>query len=184
MAMDQPYPADSDHSDSDRRFLYRLAGLIVATGLMFATWPFIDSLNPSAEVSPPIAWVDMTKIALGERKTAYMGNWPVFIFHRTPEDIAAARADDNTPMPSPEQDRHRVVRDEWLIVIGVDEQGWPLRGQKTGERRGDWGGWRSCCEHRMYDLSGRIRTKWGTINLVVPPYRFEGDKWIVIGEAS
>ncbi len=165
-------------------FVYRLAGLTAAVGLAFAVWPLLDSMNPSADAGVRVVWVDMTRIEPGTRKTVYWGSWPVFIAHRTPEEIAAARADDDREMRFPEKDSDRVLRDEWLVVTGVDEAGWLLRGQQPDELRGEWGGWRSCCEFRVYDLSGRLRTNWGQRNLIIPPYHFVGDKWLVIGDTS
>ena len=165
-------------------YLYWLAGLTSVVGLAIAGWNLLDGMNPSAENGVPLVWVDMTKIEPGARKTVHWGAWPVFIAHRTPEGIAAARADDDAEMPFPEKDSNRVLRDEWLVVTGLDDTGWWLRGQELDERRGQWGGWWSCCEFRVYDLPGRLRTKWGQRNLTIPPYHFVGDKWLVIGDTS
>ena len=43
--------------------------------------------------------------------------------------------------------------------------------------KGHWGGWYCPCPHgpHSYDLSGRLRSRWGKGNLVLPPYRFESD---------
>lgn len=184
--MDQPYSADADSSDSDRRFLYRLAGLFVATGLAFAIWPVINSMSPSAETLNPLVSVDLKLIPPGQRKTVIWRQRAIHIVHRTPEEIAVVRADDTADMPFPQTDSERVQRDEWLVVVGVCWWGTKPQYQHINQRTGQWGGW--SCPYRydpQYDLSGRLRSRWGGDgNLAIPPYYFHGDDWLVIGEAS
>ena len=184
--MEQPHSAGGDYNDSDRRFLYRLAGLVVATGLAFAAWPFIDSMNPSAETLNPLVFVDLRRIPPGERKTIKWRRFPIHIVHRTPEQIAAVRADDMVEMPFPQADHERVQRDEWLVVIAACWFGTRSQSRWLEHVRGPWGGW--YCPVRydpQYDLSGRLRSRWGGEgNMKIPPYYFDGDDWLVIGEAS
>lgn len=162
-------------------FLYRLTALLAMIGLAFATWPLIDSMNPSAEAQTPVVSLDLDTIPPGQRKTVYWrDSTPVFVVHRTAEQIARVRADDAAEMPFPELDRERVQREEWLVVIGDCYQ--PL-GQRPGEMAGRWGGWYCPYHDREFDLSGRLRSKWGGANLPVPPYYFQDDRWLVIGEA-
>lgn len=164
-------------------FLYWLAGLTGLVGLSFAAWSLLDIMNPSAETGVPLVWVDMTKIEPGERKTVLWGSWPIYIVHRTPEEIAAVRADDSAKMPIPAKDSDRILREEWIVVVGVGYYCW-LNRQVSVEHRGDWGGWIDVCRSDQYDLSGRVRNAWGRKNLQIPPYYFVGDKWIVIGDTS
>ena len=165
------------------RWLFVLAGLLILIGLAFAAWVLIDSLNPSAEISGPTTRVDLATIPPGGRETVtWKGNIPIFILHRTPEQIAAARADDSAPMKFPEADRDRVQRAEWLVVVPRCWRGFLPKGQAPGEPRGRWGGW-YCRQHGdLYDLSGRLRTAWGEANFAIPPYSFEDDRWLIIGE--
>ncbi len=44
---------------------------------------------------------------------------PVFVRHRTPEDIADSNAVDIQDLRDPESDSDRVIKPEWLIMIGV-----------------------------------------------------------------
>jgi ubiquinol-cytochrome c reductase iron-sulfur subunit len=54
-------------------------------------------------------------------------------------------------------------------------------GQKTGQSRGEFGGWFCPCHGSHYDTSGRIRKGPAPLNLPVPPYEFTGDTTILIG---
>ena len=165
------------------RALFVLAGLVFVLGLAFAAWFLIGSLNPSPETGSPVTRVDLATIPPGGRTTVmWKRDIPVFILHRTPEQIAAARAGDSAPMKFPEADRDRVQRAEWLVVVPRCWRGFLPKGQAPGEPRGRWGGW-YCRQHGdLYDLSGRLRTAWGEANFTIPPYSFDGDRWLDIGE--
>jgi len=41
----------------------------------------------------------------------------IAIDHRTPRQVAAARADDDADQPDPKPDSAKVLRPEWLVVI-------------------------------------------------------------------
>ena len=164
-----------------RRDLLAMAGAMALFGIGAATWPLIDSMNPSAEARLP-DWLDFGRIRPGQRKTLYWRGAPIFISRRTPEEISATRADDHAEMLFPEADRDRVVRDQWLIVYGYcPTDGCLLRGQGPNEVKGRWGGWFCPCGADHYDLSGRLRSRWGNSNLLIPPYRFESDTIISLG---
>ena len=85
-----------------------------------ALWPLIDSLNPSADVlAESRIEVDLSGVEPGQRITVSWRGQPVFIDHRTPERIAAARADDDVEMIDPEPNSARVLHAEWLVVVGI-----------------------------------------------------------------
>jgi ubiquinol-cytochrome c reductase iron-sulfur subunit len=156
------------------------AGL-VGTGI--AIWPLINSMNPSAEVlALATTEVDLGPVQVGQRITVVWRGKPIFIDHRTPEEIARARADDHADLIDPESDSARVQRPEWLVVIGVcTHLGCIPKGQKPGDPKGDFGGWFCPCHGSEYDSSGRIRKGPAPKNLVVPPYEFVRDLVIRIG---
>ena len=166
-----------------RDFLYLAAGAMGAWGTVAAIWPFIDSLNPSAEVLALSAIeVDLSPIEVGQRVTVMWQGKPVFIDHRTPAQISEAEAAALEDLPDPESDEARVQKPEWLILIGVcTHLGCVPLGQKTGQNRGEFGGWFCPCHGSHYDTSGRIRRGPAPTNLPVPPYEFTGDTTIVIG---
>ncbi|MGK7296199.1 MAG: ubiquinol-cytochrome c reductase iron-sulfur subunit, partial [Candidatus Wenzhouxiangella sp. M2_3B_020] len=107
---------------------------------------------------------------------------PVFIDHRPPERIAEARAVDLNELIDPQTDGDRVVREEWLIVVGIcTHLGCVPLGQQQGDPIGDWGGWFCPCHGSHYDTSGRIRRGPAPLNLEVPPYEFVTDTTVRIG---
>lgn len=174
----------SHHGASRRDFLEISATAFAAVGTAAALWPFIDSMNPAADVRALAAVeVDLTPIQAGQRITIKWRGRPVFIVHRTPELIARARADDDSPdLFDPAPDSERVQRAEWLIIIGIcTHLGCVPLGQKTNDPRGRYGGWFCPCHGSVYDLSGRVRRGPAPRNLDVPPYDFVDEKKVRIG---
>ncbi len=168
-----------------RDFLYVATGTMAAVGTAATMWPFIDSMNPSADVQAlSTTEVDLAPIQLGQRITVVWRGQPVFIDHRTPEQIARAKADDRANLKDLELDSARVQREEWLIVVGVcTHLGCIPLGQKAGDPLGEWGGWFCPCHGSHYDTSGRIRKGPAPRNLVVPPYEFLENDMVRISRA-
>ena len=54
-------------------------------------------------------------------------------------------------------------------------------GNKSGESKGEFGGWFCPCHGSHYDTSGRIRKGPAPKNLEVPDYKFLSDMQIRIG---
>lgn len=176
---------DSHGSGSEPRrdFLTLLAGTMAAVGTGAALWPFIDSMNPAADVlAVSTTEVDLGVIELGQRITVKWRGQPVFIDRRTPEQIARAQADDSADLRDPEQDSARATRPEWLVVIGIcTHLGCVPLGQRATDPKGDWGGWFCPCHGSHYDTSGRVRRGPAPRNLVVPSYAFLDDARVRIG---
>jgi ubiquinol-cytochrome c reductase iron-sulfur subunit len=114
--------------------------------------------------------------------TAMWRGKPVFVRHRTPQEIQEAEALDLNQLRDPQPDSERVIQPPWLIVIGVcTHLGCVPLGNRPGEPRGDYGGWFCPCHGSHYDTSGRVRRGPAPINLVVPEYAFIEDNMIRIG---
>lgn len=182
--------ADSPSSGSDfseikrRDFLYVTAGAMAAVGAAAATWPFIDSMNPSADVlALSSTELDLASIQLGQRITVKWRGHPVFIVRRTADEIARAEADDGNPdLIEPAADASRVQRAEWLLVVGVcTHLGCVPLGQQSSDPHGKYGGWFCPCHGSVYDTSGRVRRGPAPRNLDVPPYTFLDDMRVRIG---
>ena len=102
---------------------------------------------------------------------------PVFIRRRTQNEVADAQNVAATDLPDPEIDADRVIKDEWLIMVGIcTHLGCVPLGQA-----GDFNGWFCPCHGSHYDTSGRIRKGPAPKNLEIPPYDFVGDTRIKIG---
>lgn len=169
--------------DTRRDFLYLVTGAVGAVGTAAFVWPLIDSMNPAADVlALTSVEINIGGIAVGQRITVKWRGNPVFIDHRTPQQIAEAKADDDADLRDPESDSARVKRPEWLIVVGVcTHLGCVPSGQRSGSQKGRWNGWFCPCHGSHYDTSGRIRQGPAPRNLDVPPYEFVNDRLVRIG---
>jgi ubiquinol-cytochrome c reductase iron-sulfur subunit len=166
-----------------RDFLELVAWSTLSVGTLVALWPFVDSLNPSADVLALAATeVDLAPIEVGQRVTVKWRGKPVFVDHRPEQEIEAARAVPLADLRDPEPDEARVQKPEWLVVIGIcTHLGCVPLGNRQGEPRGEFGGWFCPCHGSHYDTSGRIRKGPAPRNLEVPPYTFVSDTVIRIG---
>ena len=146
-------------------------------------WPIISSLNPSEDVlALSSIEVDLSQIEVGQAITVKWRGKPVFIRHRTPEEIKTAEDVDVATLRDPQPDSARVQKPEWLILVGVcTHLGCVPLGQKPSEPRGEYGGWFCPCHGSEYDTSGRIRRGPAPLNLPVPAYAFETDTLVKIG---
>ena len=172
-----------EQGESRRDFLYLATATLGAVGAAAAMWPFIDSMNPAADVRALSSTeVDVAAVAEGQRITVKWRGKPIFIDHRTQANIDAAREVDIADLPDPATDEERVQKPEWLVVIGIcTHLGCVPLGQKPTDPRGDWGGWFCPCHGSAYDTSGRIRKGPAPYNLFLPPYEFTSDTMIRIG---
>lgn len=178
--------APAGSGETRRDFLYLAAAGMGAVGTACVVWPLIDTMNPSAEVlALSTTEVDLSPIAEGQRVTVTWRGNPVFIDHRTAQQIQQAEAVDVESLRDPQPDSARVQKPEWLVVIGVcTHLGCVPLGQKPGQDRGDFGGWFCPCHGSHYDTAGRVRRGPAPLNLPVPPYVFTSDTQIVIGESE
>ena len=176
-------PVNADE-ETRRDILYYTVVAMAAVGGAAAAWPFIDSMNPAADVRAISEIdIDLAPIGVGQRVTAVWRGQPVFIDHRTPEQIARAKADDDDPrLIDPATDASRVKREEWLIMVGVcTHLGCIPLGQRRTDPLGEWQGWFCPCHGSHYDTSGRIRKGPAPRNLDIPPYEFLESEMVRIG---
>lgn len=167
-----------------RDFLYIATGSVFAVGAAAATWPLINSMNPSSDVralGAPVD-VDLGLIEPGQRITVTWRAKPIFIDHRNEAQIGEARAVKMTELRDPQSDEERTQRPEWLVVIGIcTHLGCIPLGQKAGDPVGDWNGWFCACHGSQYDTAGRVRKGPAPRNLEIPPYVFVSDSILRIG---
>lgn len=173
-----------DHEEGARReFLNLAAGAFGAIGTAAVVWPFVDSMNPAADtLALASTEVDLTPIQEGQSITVMWRGKPVFIRHRTKAEIKAAEEVPVNALRDKEEDKDRVQKPEWLVMVGVcTHLGCVPLGQKESETKGEYGGWFCPCHGSHYDTSGRIRKGPAPKNLSVPEYAFLTDTSIRIG---
>lgn len=180
-----------------RDFIHIATGAFLLIGGAAALWPLVDQMNPDAStLSAGTIDVDIAPIEPGQAITVMWRGKPVFVRHRTPEEIEAAKAVDVSELPDPnvfamgEQEGLPATDDNitlaghenWLIVIGIcTHLGCIPQGQKPSENRGDYGGWFCPCHGSHYDTAGRIRRGPAARNLELPIYTFTSDTSIQLG---
>lgn len=165
---------------SRRDFLELVATSISFVGISFAAWPFIDSMNPSKKtLAEATIDIDLSDIAEGDSMTVKWRGKPIFIRHRTKEEIEISQNTEIASLSDPQEDRDRVKKgyEKWLVTIGICTH----LGCVPIAKSGDYGGYFCPCHGSHYDLSGRIRKGPAALNLQVPPYKFISDNMIRIG---
>ncbi len=180
---DSSATGQSSHDASRRDFIYMTAGAMAAVGAGAVAWPLVNSMNPAADtLALSTTEVSLSDIPLGVGKTVMWQGKPVFVRHRTPDEITEATQGDTATLRDPQKDADRVKKPEWLIVVGIcTHLGCVPVGEKPTENRGEFGGWFCPCHGSQYDTSGRIRKGPAPLNLAVPPYKFLSDTSIQIG---
>jgi len=165
-------------------FIATGAAAVVAAGSVI--WPLVSQMSPDASaLALASTEVDVSSIAEGAILTVKWRGKPVFVRHRTPKEIAAARAIPISQLRDPQTDQERVrqsaiagvVHPEWLVVIGVCTH----LGCVPLGHQGEYEGWFCPCHGSQYDTSGRIRKGPAPLNLSVPTYAFHEPTKLTIG---
>jgi len=167
-----------------RDFLYIATGSLGVVAASGSVWPLIDAMNPGADIrSLAKVEVDLASISVGARITVQWAQKPIFIDHRSEQQIANAMTDDNNMnLIDPALDSERAQRAEWLVQIGIcTHLGCVPKGQSPGDLRGKWNGWFCVCHGSVYDAAGRVRKGPAPRNLDLPPYSFISDTLLRIG---
>lgn len=113
-------------------------GLLAATAAKSTVSSFLASMSASADVLA-LAKVEVEMASIPEGKNAII-KWrgkPVFIRHRTQDEIDEANTVDIKSLRDPESDEARTKKPEWLVMLGVCTH---LGCVPIGES-GDFGGW-------------------------------------------
>jgi ubiquinol-cytochrome c reductase iron-sulfur subunit len=174
-----------DEPVNRRDFIHIAATAFAAVGAAAALWPVISQMNPDASaLSLAAVELDLTPIQEGQAITIMWRGKPIFVRHRTADEIKQAQDAPASELKDPQADAERVKagKEQWLVMIGIcTHLGCIPKGQRTGDERGQYGGWFCPCHGSAYDTSGRIRVGPAPKNLEIPPYAFESDSKIKIG---
>jgi ubiquinol-cytochrome c reductase iron-sulfur subunit len=166
------------HEETRRDFLYVATAAVAVVGAACAVWPLIDQMNPSEDVlALSSIEVDLAGVPVGEQITVAWRGKPLFIRHRSEQDIAEAEAVPLEELKDPQTDDERVLEPEWLVMIGICTH----LGCVPLANQGDYHGWFCPCHGSHYDTSGRIRKGPAPLNLTVPGYEFIDDTTVRVG---
>jgi len=123
--------ADSHLEDGSRRdFLLVATATVGVVGAALAAWPFIDNMNPAADVlALARTEVDLAAIAEGQSITVVWRGKPVWIVNRTKEMLdLLAKHDDKLTDPASDNSNQqpeycknptRSIKPEYLIAVGI-----------------------------------------------------------------
>jgi len=176
-----PTTRSRDSADSRKSFTYLITGSGVVTGAYCAktiVTDFVSSMSASADVLA-LAKIEIKlgDIPEGKNVTFKWRGKPLFIRHRTAEEIDVENKVDINTLRDPQPDSDRVKKPEWLVVLGVCTH----LGCVPIANAGDFGGYYCPCHGSHYDASGRIRKGPAPLNLEVPEYEFPDDDNLLVG---
>ena len=172
-----------------RDFLYIATGVMATVGGATALWPFIDQMEPGADVlsaGAPIS-VDLSSVQPGQQIVVVWRSRPIFVVRRTPAILEKLKANSLlTQLRDPNSEEHqqppyatnwsRALNPEYLIVVGIcTHLGCiPTFAPGPGSLGPTWpGGYLCHCHGSKYDLAGRVfKGVPAPYNLPVPPYTF------------
>jgi ubiquinol-cytochrome c reductase iron-sulfur subunit len=192
--------ADAEAPEIKRRdFLYIATGAMGAVGVLLASWPFIDQMEPDAGVvaaGGPVT-VDLSSVLPGQQILIQWQSRPIFIVRRTPAilqelkspNLLAMLRDPNSnelQQPTYAANWCRSIKPEYLVLVGIcTHLGCiPTFTPIVGAIGPTWpGGYLCHCHGSRYDLAGRVfKGVPAPLNLPVPPCTFDGDTKLVIGD--
>jgi ubiquinol-cytochrome c reductase iron-sulfur subunit len=177
----------ADEKDPNRRdFIFIAAGAVGAVGTALAAVPMIDQMNPAADTKAlSTTEVDLSQVQPGQQIVVQWQGKPVFVRHRTGNEIEAAKRDDYANLKDPETDAVRIKQEdgadgkaEFIILQANCTH---LGCVPTFQGASAFGGWFCPCHGSDYDTAGRIRRGPAPRNLDVAPYTYMSDTTIRIG---
>ena len=115
--------------------------------------------------------VDLSPVGVGQAITVLWRGKPIFIRHRTAEEIKKAQDVPLSELKDPyaqvsgapsdwqatDANRTKPGKENWLVAIGIcTHLGCVPKGQAPADDKGLYGGWFCPCHGSMYDTAGRI----------------------------
>ncbi|HVH74933.1 MAG TPA: ubiquinol-cytochrome c reductase iron-sulfur subunit [Stellaceae bacterium] len=188
------------HDETRRDFLLLVTGALGVVGAGAAIWPFIASMNPSADViaaGAPVD-IDLSPVKPGQQLLITWRSRPIFIVRRTPAQLKMLQEANDTSLlrdpnsaaeqqPPYAKNWHRSIKPEYSVLVGICTHLGCIpifRPQVGGDLGANWPGGYFCpCHGSKYDLAGRVFSGVpAPYNLPVPPYTFTGPTAVRIGE--
>jgi ubiquinol-cytochrome c reductase iron-sulfur subunit len=188
--------------DQGKRTWLIATGCAGAVGGVATAVPFVSTFAPSerAKAAGAAVEVDIGGLAPGQKLTVEWRGKPVWIVHRTKEQLDALKSNDPDladpqsdrkafPIPEYAKNEWRSRKPEYLVVVGIcSHLGCsPSDKFQSGPQPSlpdNWhGGFLCPCHGSTFDMAGRVfKNKPAPDNLEVPPYTFLSDTKLLIGE--
>jgi len=122
---------------------------------------------------------DISVIPEGVTKTFEWRGKPVFVRHRTQEEIERERAVPMSELRHPQKDEERaLITPEWVVTMGICTH----LGCVPISNKGDYGGYYCPCHGSHYDTAGRIRKGPAPENLEIPPHEMVKEGVLKVGK--
>jgi len=119
------------------------AGVFTAMAAKATVLDFLSSLSAAGDtMALAQTEVDLAAIPEGKNVVIKWRGKPVFIRHRTVEEIQQASAVDLAELRDPQTDAERTKKPEWLVMLGICSH---LGCVPLGEA-GDYNGWYCPCQ--------------------------------------
>jgi ubiquinol-cytochrome c reductase iron-sulfur subunit len=114
------YPPGDPSKRAFAYFVLTGGRFVYASLIRLLVLKFVLSMSASKDVLALASLeVDISNIEPGTTVTVKWRGKPVFIRHRTEEDIELANSVDLSSLRDPQPDLERVKNPEWLVVVGV-----------------------------------------------------------------
>ena len=195
--------ANEEVNTGRRRFLTATTAVVGAVGVIGAAVPFLASWKPSARAQVAGAPVDVNIAKLenepGMRMIVQWRGKPVWIFKRTPEQLAALptlddrlrdpKSDNPDQTPAFAKNEARAIKPDIAVIVGICTHLGCVPGyvpeMLPQPFDAQWkGGFYCPCHQSRFDLAGRVfQGVPAPANLEVPPYHFVDDTHLVVGVA-
>ena len=181
----------SDSKDNSRRkFLTGSLSIVGGTGVAATLWPFLTSMAPSAKskaAGAPVK-VDISNLKDGDKIDLIWRKKPIWVVKRTKGMLESINTNekkhkdplsDNTEQqPDFAKNKFRSLKPEILVLEGVCTH----LGCNPAYNP-DQNNFFCACHGSKFDLAGKVSNgSPAGANLKVPPYRFEDDNTIIVGE--
>jgi ubiquinol-cytochrome c reductase iron-sulfur subunit len=187
--------------ESRRKFLIAATAGTGAVGAVLTAVPFVASWNPSesARAAGLPTEVDLSKIEPGQMTTVVWRKQQIYVVRRTAEMLASLPSHDaelkdplskDSEQPDYAKNVARSLKPEWLVLKGTcTHLGCLPKSRFTPNDAtvmANWPGGFFCpCHGSKFDLAGRVfEGSPASVNLRIPPYKFEGDNKLIIGVDS
>jgi ubiquinol-cytochrome c reductase iron-sulfur subunit len=168
-------------AEERKAFSYALVGATTVSTAYAAKILVTDLVSSMAASADVLALakieIKLADIPEGKSVTFKWRGKPLFIRHRTAEEIATEQSVNLAELRDVQHDNDRVTNPKWLVIIGVCTH----LGCVPIANAGEYGGYYCPCHGSHYDASGRIRKGPAPLNLEVPPYTFPDDGLLIVG---